>query len=120
MTTNEVMNLDCRKEENRKIIQKVLRQIKPLSKYSDEYDIPFEAIEKAVVVMVKKYTLGIREFSPDVFSNESNLIWRATIINDINNKPIGTAYGITLYEVFAKAAIMLYSEIKKGKTKRIT
>lgn len=120
MTTKEVMNLDCRKEENRKIIQKVLRQIKPLSKYSDENDIPFEAIEKAVVVMVKKYSMRIKEFSPDVFSNENNLIWSATIVNDINFKTIDVVYGITLYEVFAKVAIRLYSEVKKGKTMRIT
>lgn len=114
MTTKEVMNLDCRKEENKRIIQKVLRQIKPLSRYSDEDDVPFEAIEKAVNVMSKKYAMRIREFYADVLSNDKGTIWKATIVNDVNLKTIDTVFGITLYEVFAKAAIRLYAEVKKG------
>lgn len=118
MTTKEVMNLDCREEENKEIIQKVLRQIKPLSKYSDECEIPFEAIEKAIVVMSKKYNMMVREFMPDVWSNETHTIWRAILINENNLKTIDTIYGISLYEVFAKTAIRLYAEVKKGMSKR--
>lgn len=114
MTTKDVLNLDYRVEKNQKIIQKVLRQIKPLSKYSDESDIPFEAIEKAIVVMCKKYTMRIREFAPDVLANDTHLIWRATLENEKNMKVLDTVYGITLYEVFAKSAIRLYAEVKKG------
>lgn len=118
MTTKEVMNLDYREEESKEIIQKVLRQIKPLSRYSDECEIPFEAIEKAIVVMVKKYNLRVAEFMPDVRSNEEHVIWRAMLINDTNYKMIEMVYGITLYEVFAKTAIRLYAEVKKGILKR--
>lgn len=118
MTTKEVMNLDYRKEENQEIIQKVLRQIKPLSRYSDEDEIPFEAIEKAIVVMSKKYNMRVREFTPDVWSNDDHTIWRAILINEINYKTIDTVFGITLYEVFAKVAIRLYAEVKKGISKR--
>lgn len=118
MTTKEVMNLDYRKEENKEIIQKVLRQIKPLSRYSDECEIPFEAIEKAIVVMTKKYNMRVAEFTPDVWSNEDHTIWRAMLINDTNYKTIDMVYGITLYEVFAKVAIRLYAEVKKGISKR--
>lgn len=114
MTTNQVINLDCREEENQKIIQKVLRQIKPLSKYSDECDIPFSAIEKAITVMCKKYCMRIREFTPDVWANDKHTIWRATLINETNLKTIDMVYGISLYEVFAKSAIRLYAEVKKG------
>ena len=114
MTTNQVMNLDCREKENQEIIQKVLRQIKPLSRYSDEEDIPFSAIEKAITVMCKKYCMRLRDFVPDVWANKSYTIWRATLINEINLKTIDIVYGITLYEVFAKSAIRLYAEVKKG------
>ena len=102
------------KEENQEIIQRVLRQIKPLSKYSEECDIPFSAIEKAITVMCKKYCMRIRDFVPDVWSNNAHTIWRATLINDTNLKTIEVVYGITLYEVFAKCAIRLYAEVKKG------
>ena len=118
MTTKEVMNLDYREEENQEIIQKVLRQIKPLSRYSDECEIPFEAIEKAIVVMTKKYNMRVREFMPDVWSNKDHVIWRATLINERNYKTIDTVFGISLYEVFAKTAIRLYAEVKKGIQKR--
>lgn len=114
MTTNQVINLDCREKENQEIIQKVLRQIKPLSRYSDEEDIPFNAIEKAITVMCKKYTMRVHSLTPDVWSSDEYTIWKAWLINDTNLKSIDTVYGITLYEVFAKIAIRLYAEVKKG------
>ena len=114
MTTKQIINLDCRKEENQEIIQKVLRQIKPLSRYSDECEIPFSAIEKAITVMCKKYMMRIREFTPDVWSNDDHTIWRACIIDETNLKTIDMVFGITLYEVFAKCAIRLYAEVKRG------
>lgn len=114
MTTKEILNLDCREKKDKEIIQRVLRQIKPLSKCSDEQIIPLEMIEKAITVMCKKYCLRIKELIPDVWGNETNSIWRAILINDTNFKTIETVYGITLYEVFAKSAIRLYSEVRKG------
>lgn len=114
MTTKDVINLDYRKEESQEIIQKVLRQIKPLSRYSDESKIPFSALEKAISVMCKKYCMRIRDFMPDVWANDEHTIWRATLINETNLKTIDTIYGISLYEVFAKCAIRLYAEVKKG------
>lgn len=114
MTTNQIINLDCKEEENKKIIQKVLRQIKPLSKYSDECDIPFSAIEKAITVMCKKYCMRVNQLVPDVLANDEHTIWRAWLINDTNLKTIDTVYGLSLYDVFAKTAICLYAEVKKG------
>lgn len=114
MTTKQIINLDYREEENQEIIQKVLRQIKPLSRYSDECEIPFSALEKAIVVMSKKYMMRINELVPDVWSNNDHTIWRAWLINETNLKTIDMVYGISLYEVFAKIAIRLYAEVKKG------
>lgn len=118
MTTKEIMNLDCRNEKSRATIQKVLRQIKPLSKYSDESDIPLDAIEKAISVMCKKYIMNVRDLTPDVFGNHEHTIWRATIVNDKNFKVIENVYGVSLYETLAKIAIRLYAEVKKGAHKR--
>lgn len=114
MTTNQVINLDCKEKENQEIIQKVLRQIKPLSRYSDEEDIPFSAIEKAITVMCKKYMMRVNQLVPDMWANNEYTVWRAWLINDTNLKTIDNVYGITLYEVFAKIAIRLYAEVKKG------
>lgn len=114
MKTEQVVQLDYREEENKKIIQKVLRLIKPLSKYSEEEDIPLSGIEKAIVVMSKKYQMHIREFVPDVWSNSNGVIWRVTIVNDVDLKTIDVIYGISIYEVFAKAAIQMYAQVRKG------
>lgn len=114
MTTNQVLNLDFRKEENKEIIQKVLRQIKPLSRYSDECEIPFSALEKAITVMCKKYMMRIQSITPDMWANNEYTIWRAVLTNDVNLKLIDKVYGVTLYELFAKCAIRLYAEVKKG------
>ena len=114
MKTEQIMNLDCRKEENKEIIQKVLRKIKPLSKYSVDKCIPISALEKAITVMTKKYNMHIREFVLDIQSNEKSGIWRVVIINDNDLSTLEVIYGITLYEAFAKATIRLYAEVKKG------
>lgn len=117
MTTNQVLQLDCRTEENKKVIQKVLKLIKPLSKYSDEDEVPFWAIEKAITVMSKKYNMRVREFTPDVWANKNETIWKATIVNE-TDLTTTQVYGITLYEVFAKVAIQMYSMVRKGITTR--
>ena len=114
MTTKQIINLDYREKENQEIIQKVLRQIKPLSRYSDEEEIPFSAIEKAVTVMCKKYMMRVNQLVPDVWANDEHTIWRAWLIDDTNLKTIDNVYGVTLYELFAKIAIRLYAEVKKG------
>ena len=116
MTTKQILQLDYREQANQKIIQKVLRQIKPLSKFSVEEDIPLSAIEKAIVVMSKKYGMRIREFVPDVWSNKQNAIWRATLINSNSMSTIEIVYGLSLYEVFAKCVIRMYAEVRKRGT----
>ena len=114
MTTKEVVNLDYRKEENQEIIQRVLRQIKPLSKYSDEYEIPLNALEKAIAVMCKKYAMHVQSIMADTFANEERIIWRAMLISEDGFKIIDAVHGISMYELLAKIAIRLYAEIKKG------
>lgn len=113
MTTNQILNLDFRIDENKKIIQKVLRQIKPLSRCSEDEEIPIEYLEKAITVMSKKYNIRIRSISPDVWTNEKHSIWRATIISDKTLQIIGMVWGITMYEVLAKTCVKMYSEIRR-------
>lgn len=114
MKTEDILNLDFRKEESKEIIQKVLRKIKPLSKYSDECnDIPLEAIEKLIRVLYQKY-----EITPQwmmISLNEpENSFYSIAVKTTTNHEWLGTVYGMCLYEVFAKLAIKMYSEIKQG------
>lgn len=108
MTINEIVNLDCREDENNKIIQKYLKKIKPLSKYKDIEDVPIYKIEKVIKVLSKKYSIRIRDISPDIWSNEEEIIWIVTLIDDNNLHICGIIYGISLYEVLAKTAVYMY------------
>lgn len=114
MKTEQILNLDYRKEESQEIIQKVLRKIKPLSKYSDESNIPIEAIEKLIRVLVQKYEIIPQWMMMSYF--EPNVgIYSIGIKTTTEHEWLGTVYGMCLYEVFAKLAIKMYSEAKSGK-----
>jgi len=115
MTTKQIINLDYRIEENKEIIQKVLKQIKPLFKYSVEgQEIEISSIEKVIYIMCKKYEMRVNSLTPDIQANNTCIIWRATIISDKNLTIIDCIYGISIYEVLAKTAIRLYHEVKGG------
>lgn len=113
MKTDEILNLDYRKEENKVIIQKVLRKIKPLSKFSEENDIPIEAIEKAIRVMVCKYEIT-PQWMHITYENPILCVYSIGVKTSDTHKWLGDVFGMCLYEVFAKLAIKIYSEIKSG------
>lgn len=113
MKTEEIINLDYRKEESKEIIQKVLRKIKPLSKYSDE-KVPLEAIEKVVKIITEKYEIE-PQWMGMFYKKDVRLIYSIGIKTSISGEWLGTIYGISVYEVFAKLAIKMYAEVKSGK-----
>ena len=115
MTTEQIINLDFRKEENKIIIQKVLRKIKPLSRYSDEYDIPLDAIEKAITIMSKKYEMHISHMNSDYCSNKEYIIWRLSIYDDRTLVELNSIHAVSVYELFAKIAICMYAHVKRRK-----
>lgn len=107
MTTKDILDLDCREESSRVIIQKALRKIKPLSKCGEDADVPFEKIEKVITVLSKNYNMRVREFVPDVWSNSKETIWKAIVLSE-DNLTMSYIYGISTYEIFAKVAIYMY------------
>lgn len=122
ITTDQVLNFDYSKEENKKIIQKVLRQIKPLSKFSEEEeDIPLELLEKTISVLANKYVImpqwvsmthkGLRKGTIATYS--------CGITRSDTYEWLGTVYGSSLYELFAKLTIKMYSEVRSGSIKEI-
>lgn len=112
MKTQDILELDYRKKENKIIIQKVLKKIKPLSKYSDE-TIPFEKLEKLILKISEKY-----EYSPEFHISSYTHIYYGFIKNTSNDGIIyEKVYGICIYELYAKMAIKMYSDIKQNKVK---
>lgn len=108
MKTEEILNLDCRKEENKETIQKVLRKIKPLAKYEDEV-VPQEAIERCAKVLLLKYAVRIQWINITPADNVEEMVYKVSIINDDDYKWMGNVYGVTFYEAIAKTVIKVYS-----------
>lgn len=114
MKTEDILNLDYREQESKEIIQKVLKKIKPLSKYSDEYtEIPLEAIEKLIRVLFQKYEITPQWMTMSLHETAVN-VYSIGVKTTTEHKWLGTVYGMCLYEVFAKLAIKMYSEVKQG------
>ena len=120
MKTNDILELDYRKEENKQIIQKALLNIKPLSKFSDESGkpIPLESLEKLLHMICKKYKVWVRYISQDPKASDDGDIWRSELVDESNLRSMKMVYGICLYELIAKIVIFLWSENKKEKLKR--
>ena len=110
MKTEDVLNLDYREEKSKEIIQKVLKKIGPLSKYSENEIVPIEAIEKLISVLTRKY-----EIQPQWINfnyNNSIHTYSCGIKTSNTHEWLGDAYGMCVYELFAKIAIKMYSEVK--------
>lgn len=117
MKTEQILNLDYRKEEAKEIIQKVLRKIKPLSKYSEEQDIPLEAIEKVIRILSQKYEIVPQWMVMSLYESAVN-VYSIGVKTSNNHQWLGNVYGMCLYEIFAKLAIKMYSEVKQGNVKQ--
>ena len=112
MKTDQILNMNYKKDENREIIQKVLKRIKPLSRYTD--DVPIEALEKLIAIICKKYNLDMQwivVMSED--AEDGRLVYSCGVKTHDKSKWLGTVYASCIYELFAKLSIKLFSESKK-------
>ena len=121
MEIEAALNLDYRDDDNKKIIQEMLKKIKPLSKFSDSKQVPIDSIEKLCKTIVQKYNLSVSQMKIS-YSQTEIPIYSIDIKNEKQNKLDkleGSIYGMCLYETFAKLGIKLYSEVTQGNvTKR--
>lgn len=112
MKTEEILNVDYQKSKNKDLIQKVLKRIKPLSRYTD--DVPIEALEKLIAVICKKYNLDMQwivVMSED--AKDGRLVYSCGVKTHDKGKWLGTVYASCIYELFAKLSIKLFSESKQ-------
>ncbi len=118
MKTKDIIDLDYRDKKNKQIIQKALGRIKPLEKYADEDEIPFEVIEKLLHQICSKYQVWLQSITHDPVSGDGYDIWRCGICDERTLTHLITIHSMCLYELFAKVVIYLWSEIKNEKLKR--
>ena len=113
VTTNQILQLDCRIQSNADIIENVLRKIKPLSKSPEGQQVPLEKLERCIKVLCNKYNYFVPSIYPDLESGDKIIIWKCRITDRQTLNDIGITYGCTFYECIAKAVIFLYSRTRK-------
>ena len=118
MRVRDILQLDCREEENKKVIQKMLKKIKPFSKYEDE-DVEISKIEKFIGVATKKYDLYVRDIMfASIVTDNNEILYNLHLYRESDLQIICEIYGCELYELMAKTAIYIYALIKNEKVRK--
>ena len=113
MKVKEILNLNYSELQNKDIIQKKMRGIKPFRDIPSNIEIPLEKLEKYIGLVQRKYALQIDYICP-VFIPEENNLYSATVRNTASNEYYTYIYGKSIYEVFAKISILYYALLKNN------
>ena len=114
MKVKDILNMDYSNPQNKDVMQKKMRGIKPFRDIPVNEEIPIEMLEKYVGLVQRKYALQIDYICP-VYVPEENNLYSATIRNTASNEYYTYIYGKTIYEVFVKISILYYALTKSGK-----
>ena len=118
MRVRDILQLDCREEENKEVIQKMLKKIKPFSKYENE-DVEISKIEKFIGVATKKYDLYVRDIMfASIVTDNNEILYNLHLYRESDLQIICEIYGCELYELMAKTAIYIYALIKNEKVRK--
>lgn len=116
MKTSDILALDFRKEENKKIVNKCLCKIKPFSKYKNDIlvnSVPIEIMEKMVHKICTKYEVYVMDIMPSCVKEEQ--MYYSCLIKRTDSGEVEHVYAMCIYELFAKICIKLYSDVKNGR-----
>lgn len=105
--------LDCSSEKGKEKLNSLVRKIKA---FSEKEDIFVDDLERFIVKATDRYYIDIQYIFH--VNNEEGIFYSTSIINTKNHDRICTVYGKNLNELFSKAAIVIYYEIKNGLVER--
>jgi hypothetical protein len=117
MTTEQILRLDgTYNEDNKNTIQKVLRQIKPLSRYSEEERVPIEALEKMVTTITTKYAIQPQWITCTYYGDLAKQYghYSCGVKTSDTHAWLGTVSTSSLYELLSKLVIFMYAQVKSG------
>lgn len=116
MKTEDLLYLDCRKKENANIIQKALRRLKPFLNEPIDEEIELNKLEKLIKVLITKYDIQPQWITFNVV--EEKPYYTCSLKRSSNHSLLGTIYGASIYEVYAKILIKMHYEIKTENVKK--
>lgn len=105
--------LDCSSKKGKEKLNSLVRKIKA---FSEKKDIFVDDLERFIVKAADKYYIDIQYIFH--VNNEEGIFYSTSVINTKNHDRICTVYGKNLNELFSKAAIVIYYEIKNGLVER--
>lgn len=129
MKTEDILNLDCTKENNLEQINKFLWKVKPVArileknKYTKTEQAPLELLEQALHGIMLRYgyrTQGINTYYEKEENKESKFVFYTVSLLKIRDTRewVGNVYGKTLWETVAKIIIKVYADLKKEKAEQ--
>lgn len=121
MKTEDILNLDCKKEGNRELINKFLWKVKPCAKileknhYTRTEIAPIELLEQVLHELCERYPYRLQQIW--TYSEEKKFkFYHMGVIHVTDTYEwFGDVNGVTLWEVVAKAIIKIYADLKKEK-----
>lgn len=113
----KILYCDCRKEENRKMIQDVLHTIPQYKKIKG--DVPLSLLEKLHYIVTTKYAVRMQWISFTT-GYEGEKYWSVCFRNDEDFSRLESITSFDIYELFAKTAIFLFAMLKGYKGGLIT
>lgn len=123
MKTEDILNLDCRKEESRMKLNSFLYKVKPIQRRMEKLgkgrrvEVPMEVLEEVMQGLCLRYGYRIQHIIPSfdadrfIFYNSSITKRRDTVLW------VGNAYGCTMRETIAKIIVKIYADIRKEQEK---
>lgn len=124
MKTEDILNLDCKKEGNRELINKFLWKVKPCAKileknhYTRTEIATIELLEQVLHGLCERYPYKLQQIYTYSEGKKFKFYHMGVIhVTDIYEW-IGDVNGVTLWEVVAKAIIKIYADLKKEKTEQ--
>ena len=118
MRVRDILQLDCREEENKEVIQNMFKKIQAFSTYENE-DVEISKIEKFIGVAIKKYDLYVRDIMfASIVTDNNEILYNLHLYRESDLQIICEIYGCELYELMAKTAIYIYALIKNEKVRK--
>ena len=114
MAKNTAINLDYRDKKNKIKIQKLLRELPPLAKFPGGKIIELIEVENAMEYMINKYEVCVQWISFNINPMDDHR-YTASVMCTKDLSYISSIYAVEMYELVAKLAILIYSEIKSGR-----
>lgn len=120
MKTEQILNIDCRKEEGKKKINKYLMKIPEVKQrvLCSDKNVSLYVLDDVFKFFCINFNYGTQGIKPYIENGKfvfysSCVMKRYVNENCFGNKWINTVYGLDMWEVFAKMIILIYSDMKR-------